>query len=192
MVLYARSDVMHVAIPVTDGGCGSSHSRPVRNGAPARTWGLNCPQCEAYLRHDLAHDIHENTPIPQKTVVGLWSGSPDGIPETFDEQRLRETGERMRQAEVDQEQRELQKMIAEAVAGNRDLMAQFMALMVQAQPEPAKAVTAVPEPEPPAVPAGEHRNCLDCGRLITRKPGQKGGLPHRCPGCKARARRRAA
>ena len=50
MTLYARSDVMSVSIPVSSGGCGQSHSRPVHQGAPARDFRLDCPGCENFLK----------------------------------------------------------------------------------------------------------------------------------------------
>jgi hypothetical protein len=53
MSLYARSDLMSISVPVTSGGCGSVHTRPVSRGVPARTWKLDCDKgCESYLRGD--------------------------------------------------------------------------------------------------------------------------------------------
>src|SRR5580698_6953669 len=50
MTLYARSDLMSVSVPVASGGCGGTHSRPVRDGAPARDFRLDCPGCETFLK----------------------------------------------------------------------------------------------------------------------------------------------
>ena len=53
MNLYARSDVMGVSIAVASGGCGQTHTRPVNNGAPAKTFELSCPQCSFALKDDV-------------------------------------------------------------------------------------------------------------------------------------------
>lgn len=90
--VFARSDLMSVSIPVTSGGCGETHSRPVRNGAPARIWELTCAPCETYLKGSrrviagyknghlkwkMDHDPH-------------WSATPADIPFTPDEERAQE------------------------------------------------------------------------------------------------------
>lgn len=74
MTIWARSDVVAVNISEAHGGCGTpgGHRRPVEHGAPAKVWGLDCPQCSDHLRHD-----------PH------WSGTTTDIPETFDEERAR-------------------------------------------------------------------------------------------------------
>ena len=100
MTLYARSDIMSVSIPVTSGGCGDSHSRPVVQGAPVKVWGLDCPPCESYLRGDRRHRILKTTPgdpklgIPasQERVADIdpqWGTTPDTIPMTPDEKRTK-------------------------------------------------------------------------------------------------------
>lgn len=100
--LYARSDLMSVAIPATSGGCGASHSRPVHNGAPAREWQLDCPPCESYLKGDRKRKILKTTPgdpklgIPakQERVADCdphWSSTSESIPLTPDEQRTNST-----------------------------------------------------------------------------------------------------
>jgi hypothetical protein len=71
MSVFARSDVVYVAIPVENGGCGAGHGRPVLDGAPAKLWRVDCPHCEAHLRHD-----------------PLWAQSSLEIPLTPDEQRI--------------------------------------------------------------------------------------------------------
>lgn len=99
MTLYARSDLMSVSIPVTSGGCGDTHSRPVNNGAPARTWGLDCPDCEAHLRgdkkkkiiHTIPGDKEKGIPARLTHVADAdphWSNAPEGVPLTPDEQHL--------------------------------------------------------------------------------------------------------
>ena len=59
MVLFARSDVMSVSVPVGSGGCGrpGGHSRPVIKGAPAKTFKLDCPPCESFLKGDRKQKI---------------------------------------------------------------------------------------------------------------------------------------
>lgn len=74
MTVYARSDIAAVTVGRSHGGCGEVHSRPVVNGAPARTWGLTCPPCEAHLTHDPA-----------------WSGTLADVPSTPDEDLARES-----------------------------------------------------------------------------------------------------
>jgi len=73
MVLHARSDIQGAIIPVSSGGCGQLHSRPVKDGAPAKIWVLDCPRCCAVLKGD-----------------PLWAGTVSEIPETPDETRIRE------------------------------------------------------------------------------------------------------
>jgi len=77
MSVYARSDICAVSISAAHGGCGHGHARPVENGAPAKTWILDCPQCSDYLRHD-----------------SLWSVTAAEIPETHDEKNARTDFER--------------------------------------------------------------------------------------------------
>src|ERR1700690_444615 len=102
MSLFARSDLMSVSIPVTSGGCGASHSRPVRNGTPAQEWMLDCPDCESYLRGDGKSRILRVTPGDPKSGIPAkqervadcdphWSSTADSVPLTPDEQRVNAT-----------------------------------------------------------------------------------------------------
>lgn len=102
MSLYARSDLMSVSVPTTSGGCGDSHSRPVVKGSPAKTWELNCPQCEAYLKGSRKPQVLKTTPgdpklgIPakQERVADCdphWSSTPESVPLTPDEQSTNAT-----------------------------------------------------------------------------------------------------
>lgn len=103
MVLFSRSDVMSVNISVESGGCGRTggHTRPVIKGAPAKTFRLDCPPCESYLRGDrkpkiLKYQIDKNTgqSIRQERVPdgdSLWSSTPDTVPLTPDEERTNTT-----------------------------------------------------------------------------------------------------
>jgi hypothetical protein len=96
MSLYARSDLMSISIPSTSGGCGAGHSRPVTHGSPAKTWKLDCPDCEAYLKGVRKPRILRTTPgdpkmgIPakQERVADCdphWSSTPESVPLTPDE-----------------------------------------------------------------------------------------------------------
>jgi len=96
VVLYARRDVCSVSIPVTSGGCGETHSRPVRNGAPSEEFKLTCPTCEGYLKGDRKPKVLRTIPgnkeagIParQERVSDadpMWSSTPDTVPLTPDE-----------------------------------------------------------------------------------------------------------
>lgn len=96
-LLYARSDVMSVAVPAPL-GCGASHTRPVTRGAPAKIFKLDCPPCEAYLRGDhrpkkLVYEVNKTTgaPIRQQRVPDadpMWSSTPETVPLTPDEERV--------------------------------------------------------------------------------------------------------
>jgi SAP domain len=99
MSLYARSDLMSISVPVTSGGCGGSHSRPVNRGAPAKIWQLDCTACESYLRGDKKQKVIHVLPgdkekgIPGRMVHVAdsdphWSSTPEGIPLTPDEQHI--------------------------------------------------------------------------------------------------------
>lgn len=99
MTLYARSDLMSVSIPATSGGCGNTHSRPVKAGVPARTWGLDCPDCETHLRGDRKMKIIRTIPgdkdrgIPSRLEHipdsdPHWSSTPEAVPLTPDEQHV--------------------------------------------------------------------------------------------------------
>lgn len=101
MSLYARSDVMSVAVPATSGGCGHQHTRPVVKGAPVKLWKLDCAHCESFLRGDgRTKKIHvtpgdkDNGIAPKMKKVAdadpMWSSTPRSIPLTPDE----EEGER--------------------------------------------------------------------------------------------------
>jgi hypothetical protein len=77
MRLYARSDVMAVAIPASEGGCGEGHLRPFVQGASSKLWPLDCPLCTQVLRND-----------------PLWHADKLKIPLTPDEESLAEDMEK--------------------------------------------------------------------------------------------------
>lgn len=120
MALYARSDLMSVSIPATSGGCGETHTRPVVKGAPRKVWKLECPACEAYLRGDHKRKVirvtggDKNKGIPGRMehvpdADPHWSNSPEGIPQTPDEE-----GIHARRAEVGQQQLRMLEALAAA------------------------------------------------------------------------------
>ena len=101
-MLYARSDVASVTVPVQSGGCGATHSRAVTRGAPAKVFAIDCPDhCEPHLRGDrrpkkLVYQIDKNTgqAVRQERVADadpMWSSTPDTIPLTPDEERTNTT-----------------------------------------------------------------------------------------------------
>jgi hypothetical protein len=96
-MLYARGDVMSIAIPSEHGGCNQQHSRPVIKGAPVKLWELDCPPCERYLRGERKPQklIYETDPktgavLRQARVPDsdpMWSSTPDTIPLSPDQER---------------------------------------------------------------------------------------------------------
>jgi hypothetical protein len=95
--MYARSDVMSVSVPVTSGGCGKSHNRPVRNGVSDRDFRLDCPGCENFLKgggktilKQTPGDKENGIPAVQERVADgdpLWATTAESIPETPDEKK---------------------------------------------------------------------------------------------------------
>lgn len=86
MNLYARSDLMGVGVPVEAGGCGEFHSRPVSDGAPAKSFELTCPQCTVALKNDpqwsphaddLAKTPDEQAKLDEEAKRGLLSNKAD-------------------------------------------------------------------------------------------------------------------
>lgn len=194
MTLYARSDLMAVAVPIENGGCGVTHSRPVRNGAPAQTWALVCPMCETFLREDLAKDINKNTPgdkvIPH--VVGQWSGSAEGIPDTPDEERERKELNLRSERQKRETQERAFESIGAAIQGNQEMMAkmaELIAFIAQKNTSPREMTPASTIVLPPVSQKAstetshdwDHRTCVECGVRYERAPGQRGMLPKRCP-----------
>lgn len=117
MTLYARSDVMSVALSKDHGGCGATHTRPVTHGAPAKVWALDCAPCEDHLRSD-----------PHWAVDALE------IPETPDEIRARETQEK--RGEHAQKQN-LENAVA-SLAATADGFQKLMAVMFASNPQMAE------------------------------------------------------
>lgn len=59
MTLYARGDLTCISVSADSGGCGTTHSRPVIDGAPAKVWELDCPECEHILNGNHQPEILE-------------------------------------------------------------------------------------------------------------------------------------
>src|ERR1700722_20579221 len=97
MALYARSDGMSVSVPVSSGGCGKTHSRPVHKGAPDRYFKLDCPGCEHFLKGGGRQVLHITQgskelgiPTHQEWVAACdpqWAATPEAIPDTPDERQ---------------------------------------------------------------------------------------------------------
>lgn len=128
-MLFARSDVMAVAVPVKDGGCGETHSRPVEDGAPVKFWKLTCAPCENYLRDD-----------------PLWAPFEAKIPETPDEEAQREEWEKRTQGEREAHQADAFQKLADATYGNSAAMNKLVELIALMNPEPAPAKPAARRP----------------------------------------------
>lgn len=97
MTLYARSDLMSVALSPAHGGCGAPHARPVTHGAPVTLWALDCPPCEQHLRSD-----------PH------WAVMPSEVPETPDEVKIREDAEKRGQRDTQDQMRSAILSLAES------------------------------------------------------------------------------
>jgi SAP domain len=97
MTLWARSDLMSVSVPVTSGGCGQTHSRPVRKGVPDRDFKLDCPGCEGFLKGSgrmilktTPPDKENGIPSTQERVADCdpcWGATPESVPDTPDEKQ---------------------------------------------------------------------------------------------------------
>lgn len=135
MSLYARSDMMSVSIPVTSGGCGKTHSRPVTKGVVKRVWELNCPPCETYLRGDhkpkvikvVGGDKNKGIPSRMDHIADSdphWSSTPETIPATPDEENVHS-----RRQEVASQQLQLLQASAAAKAAGFDIPAEALWLL---------------------------------------------------------------
>jgi hypothetical protein len=135
MTVYARSDVMSVALSKHHGGCGAVHARPVTHGAPATVWALDCRACEDHLRGD-----------PR------WAASPAEVPETPDEIRIRE--EREKKGELDRSAN--LETAVQSLAASQDGMQRLltiMATMLANNPAMAQALAAANSGDTPGATA---------------------------------------
>jgi hypothetical protein len=207
VTLYARADVSYVSVPVTSGGCGTPHVRPVVNGAPAKLFALTCQGCENYLRADIARSggnrkvrtINGDQGLALKErYLGLWGASPDTIPETPDDELKREHDEQAMVTKNAASQTETLAQIGAAVAGNAELMGKFIELQTLLAKQNGLPAVEVAEPRVWEYPVGglpaepmdtstwQQRLCTECSTPILRAAGQRGALPQRCPDCKAK------
>jgi hypothetical protein len=111
MTLYARSDVMSVSVPVSSGGCGHTHSRPVHKGAPVRDFRLDCPGCENFLKGGGRQVLHITQgskelgiPTHQEWVADCdpqWAATPEAVPDTPDERTYTAKRDKIGRDELD-------------------------------------------------------------------------------------------
>jgi hypothetical protein len=150
MVLHARSDVQGAIIPVSSGGCGQLHSRPVKDGAPAKMWHLDCLKCCAVLKDD-----------------PLWAGTVSEIPETPDEQHVRED----RDKRGAKEQSEATGAALEELAKMPGILEALTALVAGQKIEVA---AVVPCRDCGVSVTDEQRFCTECG---ARDPAEAALVP---------------
>lgn len=141
MTVYARSDVVHVALSAAHGGCGAAHSRPVTHGAPAREWALSCGPCETHLRHD-----------------PTWAAFPSEVPETPDEARIRE--DREGKGALDRDNQLLQALVT--LARSNEGIQQLLVAGVGADAPPLAMTCSSGHLNP-----GTGRFCADCGERLS-------------------------
>jgi hypothetical protein len=137
MTLYARSDVVHLALG--EQGCGASHSREVTRGVPAKSFKLDCPPCEAYLKGDrkpqkLVYETDRKTGqvLRQVRVADgdpLWSSTP-AVPLTPDEARTNETRQERGRLQI-----EMLQALAAIRATGIDVPAEALYLLESELPE---------------------------------------------------------
>jgi hypothetical protein len=208
VAVYARSDVMGIAVPVSDGGCGSSHSRPVVQGAPAKVWKLTCGPCETVIKRDIRASTVEWTDkdrVKHEYNTSTWADDPTRIPLTPDEERVSRVMERegkgaMASAFEGMAQALIKKQREEAAADTEaavlveershaqdeinELKAQIALLVAKVNGEPG-----IPKPVITGEPDGIIVNvCPDCGGPL-RKPGSRGPSPKVCADCKPARRK---
>ena len=172
MSLYARSDLMSVVIPQPK-GCGAAHTRPVTRGAPTKTWKLDCPQCESYLRGDGKGKVIKYLPGDKDKMIAPkmvhvadadphWSNTPEGVPLTPDEQYIH----KIREERAGQEFQQLQALAAAKAAGI-EIPANAMWMLNQTfDPRIIKGVVLCPNGHDNVSGA---RFCAECGTGMSTK-----------------------
>lgn len=194
MSLYARADVVSVSVPVTSGGCGQTHIRPVANGAPVRVWKLDCPQCEEDLRRDIARSGAKkvrtvNSDFGMKLAeryLGLWGTRNEMVPETPDEEKEREYAEQETARHQAKAQTDAFAAMALNATGNQEVLAKMAELLMSMAQAPVTDPDRAPDvPVPAADIAPAAPPCMDCGKPVVRISA-KGPAPKRCPDCKPR------
>jgi hypothetical protein len=143
VTVYAASSVAAVTVSAAHKGCGQSHSRPERNGVPAKVWALDCEQCSEFLRQD-----------------PMWATSQAETPETFDERLERESFEKRGTLDRDQ-------VLALAMAKIAD--AELPAAMqrpLRALPSPGVVIGALIECNAGHGSRPGSRFCVECGEPL--------------------------
>jgi hypothetical protein len=170
MTLFARSDVMCVAVPVASGGCGQNHSRPVISGVPVKTWKLECGPCETYLkggrRGVVQSPISKSKPGPLMFGVvdgnPMFSSTPETAPLTPDEERTDATRRERGRAQV-----ELLQALASVRATGLDIPPEAMWLLEKELPAGVLHGTVVCV-NSHDVPAGS-KFCPECGASMAAR-----------------------
>jgi hypothetical protein len=88
MPVFARRDVCSIAIPVTSGGCGVQHSRPVVQGSPVEIWKLDCPACTPVLIKEIESatwEWRDKEGKQHRINNSTWGDTEFRIPQTPDE-----------------------------------------------------------------------------------------------------------
>lgn len=203
MAVYARSDVMSVAVPRDSGGCGNTHSRPVIQGAPVKIWKLDCPLCSGHLMADIKSSTVSWTDkdrVKHEYNTSTWSATPEQIPQTPDEERHstdmeKRGGEAMArsmqgmamalaQQNMGQLATDSQTAVAAAAAQNAaeekaELLERIAKLehLINGNGHVGREERPkVTKPAPRAVPSAG--SCIVCGSPTRDKP--KGPAPKRC------------
>jgi hypothetical protein len=176
MALYGRSDLMSVSVPVTSGGCGQTHSRPVRNGVPNRDFRLDCPACEGFLKGGgrtvlttVPGDKENGVPQSQKRVADMdpcWGASPESVPDTPDEKQYTS-----RRNKLGAEQLEWVRALAAAKQAGIEIPPMAMEMLSRRLPGIVQG--EVREPETPRYSLGDlsteklRQMCKDQSLLVT-------------------------
>lgn len=182
MTLYARRDVLHIALPPEQGGCGQSHTRPFHGGEPAKVWSLDCPACTQALKED-----------------PLWAPTVSEIPETPDDVHAREEKEKRGQQDREKTIESALTVIADAMQQDRAFQNRMMDLVLRLGPAAEVPASVMASPVPASgqeiydeLKKDEHRvrqqaspPCPGCGKPL-RKPGQRGATPKVCPDCRGK------
>jgi len=180
ITLYAQSDVHGKRIPVTNGGCGEEHRRPVIDGNPAKDFAIDCPPCEAVLRGDgkpkvlrYIVDAQTGRVSHQERVADAdpqWSSTPETVPLTQDEQRI---DKRFR--ETAQSQIEMMNALGTAIGNGLQIPREMMHVLQRGLPaETIRGLeTTLVCPSGHDVPAG-NAFCGACGASMS---GQKAIAP---------------
>lgn len=173
---------MSISIPRESGGCeAGQHSRPVTHGAPAKTWKLDCPECEAYLKGVRKKKILKTTPGDPKTGLPAkqervadcdphWSSTPDSVPLTPDELSVNAT-----RSERGAMQLQMLQALAAVRATGVNVPPEAMWLLDRDLPQEVLKGTMLC-PDGHDNPAGL-KFCGECGMGMTAQKEIEAGIP---------------